>query len=502
MTTNPILVAISLNTLFPEVEDYWLPILPTVKTIDDLKRHILTTESNGRSIGEFPDDIGLYLENALLRDNTSIDCLRDRDYIEIRAKPVAKRRISSSADNTSDRKRHKNSAPECVTIDESDEESVGNGSAKTTGYTAEDFGKRSESHSFGPIDSQSQVSGGRNPSVDSSASFATNYSVITSTAQLADKVVAKADTEWQSDAFTRFRSRFNDTSTGSQLFSQPVASDCRSAPHSSTPLPTNWPQIRYTTPFGLSKNDSQWRDFTPIDTTVWSRSEPLFTASIKTIDDIRGHIPTNERIDNSDHYMPANSSADNTSPATHECITVDDSDDESMNGRSGDQTIVDMDYQLKALMSDIISKVESHLSDPTDSSTSIANTLTIESDGKCETGVESDDKSVDNKSQDIAAKNVVLENESNGSVDCSFNTTASISSAAVVTQSGDECNIRCVAMETIAPEVGLRPIPAPVCLQPIPGHLYELDCDHRYSEPLDVLHTCFKCETCGAIYLL
>ncbi|CAG2102946.1 unnamed protein product [Medioppia subpectinata] len=120
MTTNPILVLISMNTLCPEVEDYWLSIPPTVKTIDDLKRHILTTESIDRSA----DDIGLYLESALLRDHISIAGIKDRDYIEIRVKCW----ISSSVDNTSEHKRCQSSDTECITIDDSDDDMVGNGS--------------------------------------------------------------------------------------------------------------------------------------------------------------------------------------------------------------------------------------------------------------------------------------------------------------------------------------------------------------------------------------
>ncbi|CAG2102947.1 unnamed protein product [Medioppia subpectinata] len=180
MTTNPILVLLSVNTLCPEVEDYWLPIPPDLKTMSHLKQHILITES----IGGSADDIGLYLENGLLRDNTSIDCLRGRDYIEIRAKPAAKRWINSSADNTCEQKRRKRVDNECVTIDDCDDTCVGNGSgvstarridslshilsAKTTRDTVAEVIESviERQRSSDPMDSQSQASGNDNALYD------------------------------------------------------------------------------------------------------------------------------------------------------------------------------------------------------------------------------------------------------------------------------------------------------------------------------------------------
>ncbi|CAG2102948.1 unnamed protein product [Medioppia subpectinata] len=87
MSLNPMSVLVSIKTLRPEVDDYWLSIPAAVKTIDELKQHILFIECIDRDI-----DVELYLSDGLLRGNASIcDVIRDRDSIEIRVKCADKK---------------------------------------------------------------------------------------------------------------------------------------------------------------------------------------------------------------------------------------------------------------------------------------------------------------------------------------------------------------------------------------------------------------------------
>ncbi|CAG2100657.1 unnamed protein product [Medioppia subpectinata] len=117
------------GTLRPEVDDYWLPIPAAVKTIDGLKRQILTNECIDKDM----DDVQLYLSGGLLRGHSSIgDVLRDRDRIELRVKCLNKKRINSSVDSTSGHKRCKCLVNECVTVMASDDGSLSGGSAVQT----------------------------------------------------------------------------------------------------------------------------------------------------------------------------------------------------------------------------------------------------------------------------------------------------------------------------------------------------------------------------------
>ncbi|CAG2101206.1 unnamed protein product [Medioppia subpectinata] len=112
----------SAQTLCPEVDDYWLSISPSLKTIDGLKRQILTDNCIVKDM----DDVQLYLYNGLLRGNASIgDVLQNRDCIELRVKFADTKRISSLVDNNFGRhKRIKSSSIDCITVDNSDDESM------------------------------------------------------------------------------------------------------------------------------------------------------------------------------------------------------------------------------------------------------------------------------------------------------------------------------------------------------------------------------------------
>ncbi|CAG2102949.1 unnamed protein product, partial [Medioppia subpectinata] len=120
----------SAKTLCPEVDDYWLSISPSLKTIDGLKRSILTDNCIVKDM----DDIQLYLYNGLLRGNASIgDVLQNRDCIELRVKFANTKRISSSVGNNYGRhKRIKSSSINCITVDDSDDESMSGRSAVQT----------------------------------------------------------------------------------------------------------------------------------------------------------------------------------------------------------------------------------------------------------------------------------------------------------------------------------------------------------------------------------
>ncbi|CAG2102217.1 unnamed protein product [Medioppia subpectinata] len=199
MTTNPILVLISLKTLRPEVEDYWLSIPSVLKTIDALKLYVMTNESID-SCGADADDIGLYLNSGLLRDNTSIDgVLRDRDRIEVRVKPVPTEPWISSSSAT---------AIEPVTVDESDDPSVVwtlEMSRILSGITSAEelrfqyLRRRQDRRPSDPIGDQTQANSDRQLSTHSSASVAAKYSAIRPIRQSAKKVVTKAVTRRVSD---------------------------------------------------------------------------------------------------------------------------------------------------------------------------------------------------------------------------------------------------------------------------------------------------------------
>ncbi|CAG2118445.1 unnamed protein product, partial [Medioppia subpectinata] len=118
MASNPTSVLVSIKTLCPEVEDYWLSIPSHVKTIDGLKRHILSDNF----IVKDTNDVELYLIDGLLRGHSSIaGVLRDRDRIEMRTKCVDNCRIISSTTNTSLHNRIKSLPNECITVEDSDD---------------------------------------------------------------------------------------------------------------------------------------------------------------------------------------------------------------------------------------------------------------------------------------------------------------------------------------------------------------------------------------------
>ncbi|CAG2101193.1 unnamed protein product [Medioppia subpectinata] len=193
MTTNPIIVLVSVKTLRPEVEDYWLSIPSVLKTIDALKLYVMTNESIDSCADA--DDIGLYLNSGLLRDNTAIDgVLRDRDRIEVRVKPVATEPwISSSSAATIE--------PISITVDESDDPSVVwtlemsrilSGITSAEELRVQYSHRRQDERSSDPIGGQTQANSDRQLSTHSSASVATNYSAIRPIRQSAKKVVKKA----------------------------------------------------------------------------------------------------------------------------------------------------------------------------------------------------------------------------------------------------------------------------------------------------------------------
>ncbi|CAG2109720.1 unnamed protein product [Medioppia subpectinata] len=109
------------KTLCPEVDDYWLSISPSLKTIDGLKQHILSDNCIVKDM----DDVELYLSDGLLRGHSFIaGVIRDRDRIEMRIKYMDKKRINSSADSTSGYKRSKSSVNECIIVEDSDDETM------------------------------------------------------------------------------------------------------------------------------------------------------------------------------------------------------------------------------------------------------------------------------------------------------------------------------------------------------------------------------------------
>ncbi|CAG2100655.1 unnamed protein product [Medioppia subpectinata] len=153
------------RTLCPEVDDYWLPIPAAVKTIDGLKRHILSNECIDKDM----DGVELFMSDGLLRGNSLVgDVIRDKDRIEMRFKCVDKRRFSSSADSTVSRKRTNTSTNECITVDDSDDESMSGRSGVQTIVKIESISGNQLSD---PIVSQSQAYSDRMPSIDSSISL-------------------------------------------------------------------------------------------------------------------------------------------------------------------------------------------------------------------------------------------------------------------------------------------------------------------------------------------
>ncbi|CAG2164948.1 unnamed protein product [Oppiella nova] len=75
---------ISVKTLRPEVEDYWLEVSADVNTVSDLKSTVLDT--NGFILSA--EDIDLYLDGVVLRDETRVNSnvFTDRDSIEVKGK--------------------------------------------------------------------------------------------------------------------------------------------------------------------------------------------------------------------------------------------------------------------------------------------------------------------------------------------------------------------------------------------------------------------------------
>ncbi|CAG2167532.1 unnamed protein product [Oppiella nova] len=71
-------------TLRPEVEDYWLEVSADVNTVSDLKSTVLDT--NGFILSA--EDIDLYLDGVLLRDETRVNSnvFTDGESIEVKGK--------------------------------------------------------------------------------------------------------------------------------------------------------------------------------------------------------------------------------------------------------------------------------------------------------------------------------------------------------------------------------------------------------------------------------
>ena len=89
------LVLISMKTLRPDVEDYWLEIPPNVGIISQLKSFLAKSET---FCGE---DVDLYMNSGLLRDETNVTVIRDETRVEIRRKShaIGNDRTSALTDN-------------------------------------------------------------------------------------------------------------------------------------------------------------------------------------------------------------------------------------------------------------------------------------------------------------------------------------------------------------------------------------------------------------------
>ncbi|CAG2106114.1 unnamed protein product, partial [Medioppia subpectinata] len=78
---NPISLLVSVKTSQPRVADYWLTVPAAVLTIDDLKRHLMSTLAiDGHN------EVDLWLDNGLLRDGRTPvgHILINRDHLEVR----------------------------------------------------------------------------------------------------------------------------------------------------------------------------------------------------------------------------------------------------------------------------------------------------------------------------------------------------------------------------------------------------------------------------------
>ncbi|XP_054165663.1 protein PFC0760c-like [Oppia nitens] len=80
MSTNKRII-VSLMTMRPPLDDYWFAIPSMVKTISDLKRE-LTADMDALNGVE----VDLFMDNVLLRDNSLIDMIEDKDRVEIKTK--------------------------------------------------------------------------------------------------------------------------------------------------------------------------------------------------------------------------------------------------------------------------------------------------------------------------------------------------------------------------------------------------------------------------------
>ncbi|CAG2103689.1 unnamed protein product [Medioppia subpectinata] len=78
---KPISLLVSVKTSQPRVADYWLTVPAAVLTIDDLKRHLMSTLAiDGHN------EVDLWLDNGLLRDGRTPvgHILMNRDHLEVR----------------------------------------------------------------------------------------------------------------------------------------------------------------------------------------------------------------------------------------------------------------------------------------------------------------------------------------------------------------------------------------------------------------------------------
>ncbi|XP_054165662.1 uncharacterized protein LOC128963190 [Oppia nitens] len=90
-------IIVSLKTIRPHIDDYWFAIPSMVNTIGDLKK-VLTGEEYALNA----EEVNLFMDNVLLRDNSLIDMIEDKDRIEIRAKASAN--ITTDVNNSAKKK--------------------------------------------------------------------------------------------------------------------------------------------------------------------------------------------------------------------------------------------------------------------------------------------------------------------------------------------------------------------------------------------------------------
>ncbi|CAG2100656.1 unnamed protein product [Medioppia subpectinata] len=408
MASNPTSVLVSIKTLRPEVDDYWLSIPAVLKTIDGLKRQILTNDCIDKDM----DDVQLYLSGGLLRGHSSIgDVLRDRDRIELRVKCLNKKRINSSADSTSGHKRCKCLVNECKTVVDSDDGSLSGGSAvqtivKTEGISGNqlnDFTGNAEImariYKWEQMKRQLQDNRDGESSIDSSTSVATISGTKSSSAP---KVFIKSEFKHKTDTKNADKSVINETKGSEKVVikSETIGSNvCR--PDFTASISSATAVVRQSGDNCLQRpSGSDQRGGKRLR--VCRERDCGYCGPTGNLFEFKQHILV--------HRIPC-----------YLCF-----------GFTFTGTQQHLESHYRRLHPD-------HYS----------NRPFINAYKKS-------DQSVNNESNDRVTENVVvLESESNGIIDFERNSTASISLAtAVDTQSGDECHTRSVATNAKTPEAG------------------------------------------------